>query len=161
MHVHELVRNVTSHTHVRCSSGSSNETHSCRSSRGAVFTTRTLQRAKMVTVPSLVEDLRVHLAPDRVRAEPLELSLYGHDASIVEGGHAAVVCFPTSTAEVQACVRVALAHGRPFTARGAGTGLAGGAIPIDDPVVVVTTKMNRILSIDPDDRVAWVEPGVI
>src|SRR5258708_2515465 len=130
------------------------------SSGGAVFTTRTLLRAKMGPV-TLLDDLRVHLAPDRVRAEPLELSLYGHDASIVTGGNAAVVCFPISTEEVQACVRVARAHGRPFTARGAGTGLAGGAVPVDDPVVIVTTKMNPILSIDVEDRVAWVEPRVI
>jgi len=115
----------------------------------------------MRTVQGLLDDLRGALTADRVRAEPLELSLYGHDASIVDGGRAAVVCFPTSTAEVQACVRIARAHGRPFTARGAGTGLAGGAVPLDDPVVVVTTKMNRILSIDVDERVAWVEPGVV
>jgi len=87
--------------------------------------------------------------------------LYGHDASIVEGGDAAVVCFPLTTAEVQACVRSARQHGRPFTARGAGTGLAGGAVPLGGPVVIVTTKMNRIVSIDVDERVAWVEPGVI
>ena len=115
----------------------------------------------MVIVPSLVDDLRAQLTPERVRTEPIELSLYGHDASIVGGGHAAVVCFPISSDEVRACVRAARAHGRPFTARGAGTGLAGGAVPLGDPVVIVTTKMNRILSIDPDERVAWVEPGVI
>ena len=115
----------------------------------------------MGTVPSLLDDLRVALDADRVRAEPFELSLYGHDASIVEGGRAAVVCFPMSTREVQSCVRIARAHGRPFTARGAGTGLAGGAVPLGEPVVVVTTKMNRILSIDVDERVAWVEPGVV
>ena len=115
-----------------------------------------------VTLPAtLVDDLRRQLAPDRVRAEPLELSLYGHDASIVTGSAAAVVCFPLSTEEVQACVRAARAHGRPFTARGAGTGLAGGAVPLGEPVVIVTTKMNRILSVDVDERVAWVEPGVI
>ena len=100
------------------------------------------------------------LAPDRVRAESLELSLYGRDASGLVG-HATVVCFPLSTEEVQACVRIAVAHGRPFVTRGSGTGLAGGAVPLDDPVVIVTTKMNRVLSVDVDSRVAWVEPGVL
>jgi len=109
----------------------------------------------------LVADLRAALSDDRVRAEPHELDLYGHDASIVQGGDAAVVCFPLTTAEVQACVRVARQHDRPFTARGAGTGLAGGAVPLGGPVVIVTTKMNRVVSIDVDERVAWVEPGVI
>src|SRR2546422_5292401 len=105
----------------------------------------------------LVADLQDALAPDRVRAGPLELDLYARDASMISG-RAEVVCFPLSTAEVQACVRVARAHGRPFTPRGSGTGLAGGAVPVADPVVVVTTKMNRILEGDAEERVAWVEP---
>ena len=61
-------------------------------------------------------------------------------------GAPAVVCFPTTTAEVQACVRVARRHGRPFVARGAGTGLAGGAVPARRRrSSIVTTKMDRIL----------------
>jgi glycolate oxidase len=71
------------------------------------------------------------------------------------------VCFPRSSAEVAAAVGVARRHGRAFVARGSGTGLAGGATPLDDPVVIVTTKMNRLLEIDPHARVAWVEPGVL
>jgi glycolate oxidase len=71
------------------------------------------------------------------------------------------VCFPRSSAEVAAAVRVARRHGRAFVARGSGTGLAGGATPLDDPVVIVTTQMNRLLEIDPHARVAWVEPGVL
>ena len=49
----------------------------------------------------------------------------------------------------------------PFVARGSGTGLAGGAVPPDGAVVVATTKMNRILSVDVAGRRAWVEPGVL
>ena len=45
--------------------------------------------------------------------------------------------------------------------RGAGTGLAGGAIPLGAPIVVALTRMNRILEVDLDNRVAWVEPGVV
>lgn len=110
----------------------------------------------------LVDDLRRALAPDRVRAGALERKLYARDASVLEGG-AEVVCFPLSTADVQAVVRVAAAHGCVIVPRGSGTGLAGGAVPVDGTgaVVVVTTKMNRILSVDPDERVAWVEPGVL
>jgi glycolate oxidase len=111
---------------------------------------------------ALVADLRTALAPDRVLEQPLELALYARDASVIEG-RAAVVCFPLSTEEIQAVVRLALAHGRPIVPRGSGTGLAGGAVPVGDvdPVVIVTTKMSRILEIDPDERVAWVEPGVL
>ena len=109
---------------------------------------------------ALLADLRSALAPDRVRTGDTELALYKRDASNLEG-HAGVICFPTSTAEVQACVRVAVRHGRPFVARGAGTGLAGGATPLDDAILIVTTKMNRVLSVDPVNRLAWVEPGVL
>jgi glycolate oxidase len=112
----------------------------------------------------LVEDLRRALAPDRVRAEPLELALYGRDASVVEG-RAGVVCFPLSTSETAAAVRIARHYRRAVIPRGSGTGLAGGAVPVGrdglDPVVIVTTKMNRVLEVDAEERVAWVEPGVL
>jgi glycolate oxidase len=110
----------------------------------------------------LIADLISALAPDRVRAEPMELALYRRDASMLDG-EAAVICFPTTTEEVAAVVRVSRAHGRPFVPRGSGTGLSGGAVPAGPvpPVVIVTTKMNQILSVDPEARVAWVQPGVL
>jgi glycolate oxidase len=109
----------------------------------------------------LIADLRSALAPDRVHASDLDLALYARDASIVDAGAAAAVCFPLDAGEVQACVRIALRHGRPFIPRGSGTGLAGGAVPVGRPVMVVTTRMNRILEVDLRERVAWVEPGVL
>ncbi len=83
------------------------------------------------------------------------------DASIFTGGRAGPVCFPLSSDEVKGCVDVARRHGRAVVPRGAGTGLAGASVPLEEPVVVVTTKMNRLLSVDPDRRVAWVQPGII
>jgi len=71
------------------------------------------------------------------------------------------VCFPRSTEDVAAAVRVAARHDVPFVARGSGTGLAGGATPLDDAIVIVTTQMNRVLDVDPVERIAWVEPGVL
>jgi glycolate oxidase len=100
------------------------------------------------------------LGPERASAEPIELALYSRDAGMSQG-RAGAVCFPRSAAEVAAVVRAARRHGRPFVARGSGTGLAGGATPAEGAVVVVTTQMNRITSIDPRARVAWVEPGVL
>ncbi len=108
-----------------------------------------------------MRDLRQVLPSDRVRTAPLERSLMGRDASIFEGGRAGPVCFPVGTEEVQGCVDTARRHGRAVVPRGAGTGLAGGAVPLEEPVVVVTTKMNRLLSVDADSRVAWVQPGMI
>ena len=76
-------------------------------------------------------------------------------------GDAAAVCFPETRDDLVAAVRVAARHRRPFVARGSGTGLAGGATPVGGPLVIVTTRLNRILEVDADERVAWVEPGVL
>jgi glycolate oxidase subunit GlcD len=115
----------------------------------------------MTSAPEpLVADLRSALDADRVRSGPTELSLYRRDASNMEGA-TSVVCLPTSTAEVQECVRIAARHGVPFVPRGSGTGLAGGAVPLDGSVVIVTSKMDRVLSVDPVNRQAWVQPGVL
>src|SRR3954465_5131982 len=113
---------------------------------------------------ALANELAKALAPDRVRSDALELRLYARDASIMEGD-AAVICFPETTEEVQSCVPIARRHNRAIVPRGSGTGLAGGAVPIGaaggPPVVVVTTRMNRIVEIDEDERVGWVQPGVL
>jgi len=109
----------------------------------------------------LVAALQAELSPDRVRNDGAERSLASHDASVFEGGVAGPICFPTSTAEVQAITRVAMAHDRAIVPRGAGTGLAGSAIPLGAPIVVSTGKMNKILKVDTENRVAWVQPGVI
>jgi glycolate oxidase len=111
-------------------------------------------------VHALVADLEATLGPGRARAEPLELALYQRDAGVDRGG-AAAVCFPNTGADLAAAVRIAAQHDRPFVARGSGTGLAGGATPVGDPLVIVTTHLNRILEIDAEDRFAWVEPGVL
>jgi glycolate oxidase len=108
----------------------------------------------------LVDRLRSVLRPDQVRDGAAEVSLYRHDASNLEG-HAAVVCFAESTDDVRAVVAVANEFGVPFVARGSGTGLAGGAVPTGGAIVLSTTKMNRILSVDAVNRQAWVEPGVL
>jgi glycolate oxidase len=113
-----------------------------------------------VSNDTLVADLERALGTGRARAEPLELALYARDAGVARGA-AAAVCFPRTGPEVAAAVRIAAAHDRPFVARGSGTGLAGGATPVGDPVVIVTTQLNRVLEVDADARVAWVEPGVL
>lgn len=107
-------------------------------------------------------DLRRCLGHEAVRCEPIELSLYERDASLITG-RASVVCFPADGRQLAAAVRACAQHGRPFVPRGSGTGLAGGATPAGDvpPVVIVTTRMNRILEVDVEQRLAWVEPGVL
>jgi glycolate oxidase len=109
---------------------------------------------------ALLDDLRHALDEHRVRTGSTELGLYRRDASSIDGS-LDVVCLPTTTEEVRAVVQAAVRHGVPFVARGSGTGLAGGATPLDHAVVIVLTKMNRVLAVDPVNRFAWVEPGVL
>ncbi|HEY6566416.1 MAG TPA: FAD-linked oxidase C-terminal domain-containing protein [Actinomycetota bacterium] len=103
--------------------------------------------------------LEATLGAEQILSDPLSLRLYARDASMVEGG-CALVAFPRSSEDVQACVRIAAMHALPIVPRGSGTGLAGAATPLGDALVVVTTKMNRILEVRPDDGLAWVEPGL-
>jgi glycolate oxidase len=113
----------------------------------------------MADVEAARRSLEDALGPDEVLSDPLALRLYVRDASLVEGG-CALVAFPRNLADVVACVRIAAEHGLSVVPRGSGTGLAGGSTPIGDALVVVTSKMTRILEVRPDDRLAWVEPGL-
>jgi glycolate oxidase len=120
------------------------------------------QTGRVDGLADLVDELGEALAPDRVKSSLTELALYRRDASVLDG-QAGVVCLPVSTEEVAAAIRISRAHGRPIVPRGSGTGLAGGAVPAGEvpPVVIVTTKMDRILEVDAKGRVAWVQPGVL
>ena len=109
----------------------------------------------------LVGELRGVLGAERVRVDALERDLYLKDASIYGGERPAAVCFPRTTEEVAGVVGVCAAHSWPFVARGSGTGLAGGATPIGNPVVIATSKMDEIISVDAESRIAWVQPGVL
>ena len=101
------------------------------------------------------------MGSDNVRLDAAHRHLASRDASIYEGGSAGPLCFPTSTAEVQTCVKIAAQFDRAFVARGAGTGLAGGAVPLAEPVIISTTRMDKVLEVDVANGVAWVQPGVV
>src|SRR5690349_19713219 len=72
----------------------------------------------------------------------------------------ALVALPASGAEVQAVVRICNEVGIPFVARGAGTGLSGGALPVAEGIVISLARMNRVLAVDVDAGEVVVEPGV-
>src|SRR5579859_2961167 len=71
-----------------------------------------------------------------------------------------LVALPQNEAQVRAVLRICHEHGTPVVARGAGTGLSGGAMPCADGVLLSLAKLNRILAVDPLARTARVEPGV-
>ncbi len=94
-----------------------------------------------------------------VLAAPGDVLAYEYDASNITAVPDLVV-LPGTTEEVQGVLRVAARHKVPVIPRGAGTGIAGGALPIIGGVVVALSRMNRILEVDLDNRLAVVEPGV-
>ncbi|HEY5093839.1 MAG TPA: FAD-linked oxidase C-terminal domain-containing protein [Candidatus Eremiobacteraceae bacterium] len=89
-----------------------------------------------------------------------DLRSYGYDASI-ERAVPELVLLPNSAEQVAAIVSACCAASVPFVARGAGTGLSGGAIAESGGVVIATARLNRILEIDTRDLIAVVEPGVV
>ena len=98
----------------------------------------------------------------RVLTDPDITAAYSRDhCMIAEHGTPAAVVLAQSTQDVQAVMRVANHFGTPVVTRGAGTGLAGGANAIDGCIVVSLAAMNRILDIDPIDKLATVEAGVV
>ena len=89
------------------------------------------------------------------------LLVYECDALAVHRAPPRAVVLPRSTAETAAVLKLLSRHGLVFVARGAGTGLSGGALALDGAISVALTRMNRILSIDAENRRARVEPGVV
>lgn len=94
-----------------------------------------------------------------VLSDPVDLSVYECDAETFDVARPDLVVLPGNTAEVAAVVKLANRLGVPFTPRGAGTGLSGGATTVMGGLSIVLTRMTKILEIDPDDCMAVVEVG--
>jgi glycolate oxidase len=113
-------------------------------------------------VTSLLEELRAQLPDLRVLHEPADTEAFRFDeTAYMRAGRPLAVCFPRSTADVQRIAQLAGAAGVPIVARGAGTGLSGGAVAVEGTLTVSFTQMNSILEIDPANLTATVQPGVI
>jgi glycolate dehydrogenase FAD-linked subunit len=109
----------------------------------------------------LIRDLRRCLGAAGVLFEPADLQVYDCDGLTIEKRLPEAVVFPTTTEEVAQVVRICNRHDAPIVARGAGTSLAGGCVPIGGGVVVMLTRMKRIGEINVRDRIAQVEAGVL
>ena len=110
----------------------------------------------------LVDDLLAALPPDRVLVDPDRTASYAHDeAEWAPYVVPRAVVRPQSAEEVRDTVRVCIEHRVPVVTRGAGTGLSGGANASEGCVVVSLEKMDRVLEIDRDERLAVVQPGVV
>ena len=95
-----------------------------------------------------------------VISDQASLRVYECDALSAYRNLPALVVLPETVEQVQALLKLCSSHEIPVVARGAGTGLAGGALPVEGGIVLGLSKMNRILAIDPVNRTTTLQPGV-
>jgi glycolate oxidase subunit GlcD len=111
--------------------------------------------------PRLVSALRSLLGDAGLVVDPGALLVYEADGLTTYRRRPRAVLLPRTPAEVAAAVRLLAEAGIPYAARGAGTGLSGGALAPAGGVVIALTRLNRILELDPVNRRARVEAGVV
>jgi glycolate oxidase len=109
---------------------------------------------------SLVDEIRSAVPDGAVISEPEQLRTYECDGLTGRRVVPSLVVLPETTQQVQAVVRACHAAGTPFVARGAGTGLSGGALPVEEGVVIGLSRMNRILRVDLESDRVVAQPGV-
>ena len=114
----------------------------------------------MVLPGAVVRELEAALGARHVITEPEQLRTYECDGLTGYRAQPALVVLPGSTEDVQAVLRLCTQREIPWVARGAGTGLSGGAAPVVGGIVVSLARMNRVLEVDLDSQRVVVEPGV-
>ena len=115
----------------------------------------------MSTNSEIVEQLGQLGLGRRLLTEPAQLAAFGSDGLTAFNEQPLAVVLAESIDEVVRTVRACHDAGVPFVARGSGTSLSGGSVPIAGGVVIALNRMNKVLSVDPDTRTAVVQPGVI
>jgi glycolate oxidase len=108
----------------------------------------------------IIQSLQQIVGPENIATERQDLLCYSYDATQMEFLPDAVV-YPADADEVAKILKLANAERLPVFPRGAGSGFSGGSLPKGGGIVLVTTRMNRIIRIDTDNLVAEVEPGVV
>ena len=110
---------------------------------------------------ALAERLRTAIGAAKVLTDPAQLRTYECDGLEAFRVRPGIVVLAEARDDVVATVKLCAEAGIPFVARGSGTGLSGGAVPVADGVLIVLTRLRRILDVDPDNARMTVEPGVI
>jgi glycolate oxidase len=108
---------------------------------------------------SVIQEFREIVGKDRCLTAPEDLMVYSHDVFCEKKPD--VVVLPTTTEEVSKVLKLANRERIPVTPRGSATGLSGMCVPAQGGIVMAMSKMNKILEVNPEDRLAIVEPGVI
>jgi len=114
-----------------------------------------------VKVNNLVDELTAICGSDGVVSDPLARKTYESDGLLQYKVQPGAVALPTTTEQVSAVVRLCHNNQIPWVARGSGTGLSGGAVPVGDGVLIVLSRMRKILEVDLSNQRIVVEPGVI
>lgn len=109
----------------------------------------------------LIKNLRAIVGRENVLSEPDELLVYECDGLPQHKHPPGAVVFPTSTEETSEVLQLLAQEKVSFAPRGAGTGLSGGALAIDRGVVIELARMRAILKIDPENRLAVVQTGLV
>ena len=112
-------------------------------------------------MPAALQNLSKLFPPGRMLMRPEQLAAYESDGLTAFRQRPAAVVIPESEEEVIAAVRFCHEQQIPFVARGSGTSLSGGSLPVPNGVVIALNRLNRILKLDPDLRIAIVQPGVV
>ena len=115
----------------------------------------------MPIADSLFDSLAQIVGAEGILRTGPERLVYECDGFTLERSQPEVVVLPRSTEEVAAVVRLLHRHDLRFVPRGAGTGLSGGCLPVNAPVVLSLARMTRILTVDAENRIARVEAGVV
>src|SRR5690242_7865875 len=131
------------------------------SNRGVVFISGRLYTVNNLGVDQLIDNLVAIVGSENVLAKPDELLVYECDGLPQHKHRPRAVVFPSSTEETSAIMRELARANVPFTPRGAGTGLSGGALALNSGVVIEMARMRKILRIDTEKRIAVVQPGVV
>src|SRR5262249_40618953 len=111
--------------------------------------------------PALVGELAAIVGRDAVVSRSAELKVYEGDGWTIEKCSPDLLVMPRTTEQVSAVLKALWRREVAFVPRGAGTGLSGGALPVNAPVMICTSKMNRILAVDLANRRVEVESGVV
>jgi glycolate oxidase len=108
-----------------------------------------------------LQRIQAVLRPEQLLLRPEQLAAYESDGLTAFRQRPLAVAVPETSDEVIALLRLCHELKLPFVARGSGTSLSGGSLPVAGGVVITLNRLNRILRLDPDQRIAVVQPGVI
>jgi glycolate oxidase len=120
-----------------------------------------MESAQASIDPKITAQLAEILGADAIVSRPTELKVYECDGWTMAKSIPDLLLRPRTTAEVSAVLKLLYRRGIAFVPRGAGTGLSGGCLPLNAPIMICTSRMNHILGIDLANRRIEVESGVV